>query len=509
MNRHAVLVDDRVKSNDEVRLRARRAATGLAALGVAEGDAIGLLLRNDFAFLEASLAAVHLGAYVLPFNWHLTPDEIGFIVGDAAPRVIVAHADLLALARHVIPAGTTLLSVPVGTAMREAFHLAETPCRVAPGDTAWDAWCDAQPAWDAPPRAMRGTMIYTSGTTGQPKGVRRDPATPAQQAANRALFADVYGVRDGMRAYVGGPLYHASPNAFARLAIGTGEFLATESRFDPERTLALIERERITHMVMVPTMFIRLLKLPDEVRARYDVSSLQWVTHTGAPCPREVKRAMIDWWGPVLHETYGGSEVGAAVHCGSADWLAHAGTVGRPVAGTTMRLLDDAGRDVPIGTPGEIFLRCDAYADFTYHNRPDERLKVERDGLVTCGDIGFVDAEGFLYLCDRKRDMVIVGGVNIYPAEIESVIVQHPGVRDCAVFGIPDAELGESVLAVVEPADPALTEADILRYLDGRLSRQKHPRRVEFQAALPREESGKLFKRKLRDPYWSNHGRAI
>ena len=497
MNRQAVLVDGHVRAMESIQTRARRAATALSGLGVGDGDAIGLLLRNDYAFLEASLAAVHLGAYVLPFNWHLTADEVSYILSDAVPRVLVAHADLLAAVRHVVPPGTRVVAVPGNDGS------------VGAGEVGWDDWCDAHEPWDAPPRALRGTMIYTSGTTGRPKGVRREAATPAQQSANRALFSAVYGVEDGMRAYIGGPLYHASPNAFARMAVNTGELLATDSRFDPERTLALIERERITHMVMVPAMFVRLLKLPDEMRCRYDVSSLRWVTHTGAPCPAEVKRAVIDWWGPVLHETYGGTETGAAVHCDSVEWLAHPGTVGRAMPGTTMRVLDDDGREVPAGTPGEIYLRCQAYADFTYHNRPDERRKVERDGLVTSGDVGYVDADGFLYLCDRKRDMIIVGGVNIYPAEIESVLVQHPGVRDCAVFGIPDDELGESVMAVVERADPAVTAADLLSYLDGRLARQKHPRRVEFQASLPREESGKLFKRKLRDPYWAGREKAI
>ncbi len=492
---------------EEVRLRARRAATALDALGVREGDAVGLLLRNDYAFLEASLAAVHLGAYVLPFNWHLTAGEISYILSDAAPRVLVAHADLLAAVRHVIPRHLDVVAVPVGAGLRETSRLAVVD--VAPSDVVWDAWCDAHAPWDAPPRPLHGTMIYTSGTTGRPKGVRREAATLAQQAANRALFSAVYGVEDGMRAYIGGPLYHASPNAFARMAVNIGELLATDSRFDAERTLTMIESERITHMVMVPAMFVRLLKLPSEIRGRYDVSSLRWVTHTGAPCPAEVKRAVIDWWGPVLHETYGGTETGAAVHCDSAEWLAHPGTVGRAMPGTTMRVLDDDGREVPAGTPGEVYMRCAAYADFTYHNRPDERQKVERDGLVTSGDVGYVDADGFLFLCDRKRDMIIVGGVNIYPAEIESVLVQHPGVRDCAVFGIPDDELGESVMAVVEPAGPGVTVDDILRYLDGRLARQKHPRRVEFQDALPREESGKLFKRKLRDPYWAGREKAI
>jgi len=509
MHQDAVLIDGETRSIEGVRLRARRAAAGFAAMGIGEGDAIGLLLRNDFAFLEASLAAVHLGAYVLPLNWHLTADEVGYILRDAAPQVLVAHADLLAEARAVVPPGTALLTVPTPPRMQAAFGLGDTICAPPPGDVVWDGWCDGFVPWDAPPRPMRATMIYTSGTTGRPKGVRRHPATEAEAAANRALFAEVYGVRSGMRAYVGGPLYHASPNAFARFAIGSGSLLATEARFDAERLLALIERERITHMVMVPTMFVRLLKLPEAVRQRYDVSSLEWVTHTGAPCPLEVKRALIAWWGPVLHETYGGTEVGAAVHCDSFDWLAHPGTVGRPVAGTLLRILDEAGRDVPPGTPGEIYVRCPAYADFTYHNMPEQRREVERDGLVTCGDIGYVDAAGFLYLCDRKRDMIIVGGVNTYPAEIESVLVQHPAVRDCAVFGVPDPDFGEMVMAVVEPADPDVTEDALLAFLDGRLSRQKHPRRFRFQAQLPREESGKIFKRKLRDPFWQGAQRAI
>ncbi|WP_424138310.1 acyl-CoA synthetase [Roseomonas chloroacetimidivorans] len=505
----AVLIDGASRSMCSVRHRAARAAAGLIALGVREGDAVGLLLRNDFAFLEASIAATEIGAYPLPVNWHLVPAEVEYILQDAAPRVLIAHADLLAAIRHVVPAGTPLLTVPTPEPMRAAYHLAEEAGRPASGDTEWEAWCDGFEPWPGPPRRPRATMIYTSGTTGQPKGVRREAASPEMAEANRALIASTYGVRPGMRAYIGGPLYHASPNAFGRMSVGIGDLLAMQSRFDAEGLLALIERQRLTHLVMVPAMFVRLMKLPEEVRRRYDVSSLEWVTHTGSPCPPEVKRALIAWWGPVVHELYGGTETGAAVHCNSEEWLAHPGTVGRPVPGTTLRILGEDGSEVAPGTPGEIFMRCSAYTDFTYHNLPEKRREVERDGLITCGDIGYIDEDGFLYLCDRKRDMIIVGGVNIYPAEIESALLQHPGVRDCAVFGVPDDELGESIMAIVEPAGTGLTPEELLGFLGPRIARQKHPRHIRFEAALPREESGKIFKRKLREPYWAARARAI
>ena len=281
-------------------------------------------------------------------------------------------------------------------------------------------------------------------------------------------------------------------------------------RFDPEEFLALIEKHSITQTQVVPTMFVRMLKLPQPDRTRHDLSSLRWVVHAAAPCPPQVKRGMIEWLGPVVAEYYGATESGAVVACTSEEWLAHPGTVGRPVDGARVRIYDDAGRPLPTGQVGEVYMRLDAIPDFTYHGKDAQRREIERDGLITCGDVGYLDDEGYLYPCDRKRDLVISGGVNIYPAEIEAVLIGLPGVQDCAVFGIPDDEFGESLAAIIAPMDGETpSAAEIRAGLSEHLAGYKIPRHIEFRGDLPREDSGKIFKRKLREPFWRDAGRSI
>ena len=261
---------------------------------------------------------------------------------------------------------------------------------------------------------------------------------------------------------------------------------------------------------MVPIMFNRLLKLPDEVRRKYDLSSLRFVAHAAAPCAPDVKRAMIDWWGPIINEYYGTTEIGNVTFCTAAEWLAHPGTVGSVTADADVRILDAAGREVPRSTIGHVAARIPGIGDFTYHGDDAKRRAAEKSGLITPGDIGYLDQDNFLFLCDRANDMIISGGVNIYPAEIEAQLYVMPKLADCAVFGIPDDEYGESVCAVVQPQPGAqLTEADVLSFLTGRIANYKMPRRVEFESDLPREDSGKIFKRKLRQPYWDQAGRSI
>jgi long-chain acyl-CoA synthetase len=489
-----VVIGSRRITRQQLIDRAGRAASALDKIGVNEGDAIALLIRNDPCYFEVIQAAALLGAYVVPLNWHSTAEEIAYILSDSQPRALIGHRDLVDKSSRVIPAELPTFLVDDscdGAGPTNVVHA-----------MVWTVFRDAADPWQRPARAPRGTMIYTSGTTGRPKGVRRAPMTPEQRKRNLALLREIYGVEEGMRAFVCGPLYHASPGAFARQAFQFADLIVLQENFDPEHLLRVIDEQRITHLTMVPTMFVRLLRLEPAVRDRYDISSIQWATHTGAACPPDVKRKMIEWWGPVIHETYGATETGAAVGCNSEEWLAHPGTVGRPMAGTELKIYDEAGNEVAPGGTGEIYLRTEAYSDFTYHGLPDQRAEVDRGGLVTCGDVGYLDRDGFLYICDRKRDMVISGGVNIYPAEIESVLVNCPGVRDCAVFGIPDAEFGESLVGAIEaePLSPA-TVAQIVAFLEPRLARFKIPKRFIFQDALPREVSGKIFKRKIRDQF--------
>jgi long-chain acyl-CoA synthetase len=491
--------------------RALRAASGFAALGLKPGDCVALLLRNDFAYLEASLAAMRIGAYAVPINWHCKADEVGYVLADCRAKVLVAHADLLAGVAGAVPAGVKVLTVATPPEIAAAYSLSPQVCRM-PADAAdWEVWVGGQGIWQGPALPQTSSMIYTSGTTGRPKGVRREPLTADLEARMAGYRERVYGLHPGVRTMVPGPLYHSAPNAFALRAARVAGLIVLMPRFDPEAFLALAERHHIEAMFMVPTMFVRLLKLPAEVRRRYDLSSLRFVMHAAAPCPVEVKRAAIDWLGPVVHEFYGSTESGAVTVVESREWLERPGTVGRALSGGEVRIYDDAGRRLRAGEVGEVYTRLEFLPNFTYHGLAEKRAAIEREGFITSGDMGWLDSDGYLFLCDRKRDMVISGGVNIYPAEIEAVLIGCPGVKDCAVFGVPDGEFGEALMAVVEPQPgvPAPSAAEVRAHLAQHLADYKVPRRIELRSDLPREDSGKIFKRRLRDPYWAGTGRAI
>jgi long-chain acyl-CoA synthetase len=355
-------------------------------------------------------------------------------------------------------------------------------------------------------------MIYTSGTTGMPKGVRRAPWAPEAMAARQRSMAQCFGMSPDapVRTVITGPMYHVVPNICGLTAALYDGLVVLQPRFDAEQLLALIERHGINAVHLVPTMFVRLLRLPEAVRERYDLSSLKFVCHGAAPCPPDVKRRMIDWLGPIVHEYYGATESGAVFYHDSHEALRKPGTVGRTVEGGRVEIHDAAGNALPTGEIGEIYLRLAHWPDFTYHNNDAKRREIERDGLITIGDMGYLDEDGYLFLCDRANDMVISGGVNIYPAEIEAVLIDMPGVHDCAVFGIPDEEFGESLCAYVEPLDGAPLDAGAVRaYLKERIANYKVPKVVEFSADLPREDTGKIFKRRLREPYWRDAGRNI
>ena len=507
-----VTAGERFRSWADIQANAARAAGGFAALGLSEDDSVALMLRNDFSTFEVNMAAGQLGAYAVPINWHFTPEEAGYILADCSAKVLVAHADLLAQIASGVPAGVKVLVVPTPDEIAAAYNVPEDR-REAPSDVeTWDAFMARSAANTEPPKASRGSMIYTSGTTGRPKGVRRQPSSPELQALATQEIGRYWGLvpDPSIVVLMNGPMYHSAPAGYGMTAARLGLSIVLQPRFDAEDMLRLIARHGVTHMHIVPTMFVRLLRLPDEVKRRYDVSSLRWTTHGAAPCAPAVKRQMIDWWGPVITEYYGATETGVVVWHDSAEALRKPGTVGHVVAGAVLRIVDENGKDVKQGEIGEIYVRGPHLSEFTYNNDPGKRREVALGDLVTVGDVGYQDADGNLYLCDRKRDMIISGGVNIYPAEIESVLIQMPGVRDCAVFGIPDEEFGEQICAYVEPlAGESLDAGQVRAWLAGHVARYKVPKLVEFSAALPREDSGKIFKRKLRAPYWEKAGRSI
>ncbi len=473
---------------------ALRAAGGLAALGVGAGDRVALLLRNSLEFLEASIATVPLGASAVPINWHWRGEEIAHVLTDSGAKVLVLHGDLWpAVAEHV-PAGVTPVVVGEGE---------------VPGAASWSEWMALDP-WQEAPETAPVSIIYTSGTTGKPKGVVREQSSEEKREATRELLAELFQLGEGERTLIPAPMYHTAPNVYALACALLGMDMTIMERFDAEEFLRIVQEQRVSVVQMVPTMFVRLLALGEEVRRSYDVSSLRWIVHAAAPCPPEVKRAMIDWLGPIVAEYYGGTETGPVTYCTSEDWLAHPGTVGRPLASARVKVVGEDGAELGPGESGEIYAWLDLFPDFTYEGDEGKRRSVEHEGLISVGDVGYLDAEGFLFLNDRRSDMVISGGVNIYPAEIEACLLSLDGIRDSAVFGIPDEEFGEALAAHVELDEGAsLTEEDVRAHVRAKLAGYKTPKVVVFESTLPREDSGKIFKRRLREPYWAGLERAI
>jgi len=492
----------------QIEARAGRGATALRAAGIGEDDSVALLMRNDFPFFEATVAAGRLGAYATPVNWHFTATEAGYILRDSGAKALVAHTDLYGPIASAVPPGVAVFLVRTPDELRAAYDLPGPELDYNGPEALWEDAVTRQPPLPDPPRPPRLSMIYTSGTTGNPKGVQRTAPTTEQLGQLDALRRTWWGLIPGEPSVVlmNGPMYHSAPNNYALTALRAGADIVLESRFDAEELLALIETHRITHMHIVPTMFVRLLRLPPATRARYDLSSLRHVIHGAAPCAPSVKAEMLAWWGPVIYEYYGSTEFGVATHLAPEEAIRKPGSVGRALPGVKIAIVDDARRPVPAGEVGEIFVGSESLPDFTYRGRPESRNEIDLDGLVTCGDVGRFDDEGYLFLADRKRDMVISGGVNIYPAEIEAALIGHVGVKDCAVFGVPDEEFGEAIHACVLPVDAAtgIDLAELRTYLASRLARYKIPKHFEIVVELPREDSGKLFKRKLRAAHASH-----
>ena len=501
----------------EVAARSNRLVHALRGLGLEVGDGICGMLPNGVDGLVIHLAALQGGWYYTPINWHLTGPEIGYIVADSDAKAFFLHE------RYAVEGARG--ADEAGLDQRRRFFVGRAGVQ---GFRPYEDLVAGHP--DTPPdgRTSGITMHYTSGTTGRPKGVRRSLAglDPDDSGELNTLLPAMFGVTPGRpnAHLVTSPSYHTAVSQFGGAHLHMGHTLVFMDKWDAEASLRLIERHRITSTHMVPTHFKRLLALPDEVRRAYDVSSMKWAIHAAAPCPIPIKRAMLDWWGDCVWEYYAATEGGGTI-AGPSDWRAHPGTVGKPWPISEVMVVDDDGNEVPPGTPGTIYMKMGAIR-FEYKGdkakteagrlRPEVRPGQEPGGggdFFTVGDIGYLTEDGFLFLSDRKADMIISGGANIYPAEIENEILVHPKVADVAVFGIPDDEWGEQIKAVVEPAagvlpGPELT-AEILAFLDGRLARMMYPKSIDYIDRMPREPNGKLLKRKLRDPYWKDRERAI
>ncbi|MCG2581103.1 MAG: AMP-binding protein [Marinobacter sp.] len=504
-----IVCGSRHLTHEEFQYNIRQAANGFKRMGVQPGDCVGIFMRNDIPFLTANHAANYVGAYGVPINWHLAGEELEYILKDCGARVMVIHADLWRRIHQAIPRDVQCLVVETPEDIRAAFDLDQDLCTVPEGETDWQSWLGAEEPIAEPAETGPSSMLYTSGTTGHPKGVRRVTLDKEGAAQMRDFRSRVYGCAPGARCMVPGPLYHSAPNGYSMQASKISDLLVIVPRFDAEGVLQLIEEYKLTAGIMVPIMFIRMLKLPEAVRNQYDLSSLEFIIHAAAPCPADVKRRMIEWFGPVINEFYGSTESSAVVACNSEQALAKPGSVGKTVPEAEIRILDEGGNCLPPNTVGEIYSRF-PLLDFTYHGKPEARAEIDRDGFITSGDMGYLDEDGFLFIADRVKDMVISGGVNIYPAEIESVLHNYPGIKDCAVFGIPDEEFGESVMAVVEAEGAnGICVDEVKVYLREHLAGFKVPKTIEIGSDLPREDSGKIFKRRLRDKYWQQVGRKI
>ncbi|GHH42375.1 AMP-binding protein [Streptomyces candidus] len=508
---------------DQLERRADKLAGGLRELGLRAGDVVAVLLRNDPVYVDIMLACRLGGFQFCPLNWHFTPSELAHIVEDCGAEAVIGHADLLEAARTALPGALTVLAVPHGGSGASGDGtggraLSQEGGGALPHDQGqalpyglgqalpYESWLEQQEPYRGPLVSPGGHMVYTSGTTGRPKGVVRTPVPVAEIDAFRtrmlAVIEQVYGLRAGCRALMTAPLYHSAPSMYAQYGALVADLLVIAPRFDAEQTLALVERHRIDSLYCVPTMYVRLLKLPREVRERYDLSSLRFVGSTGAPCAPEVKKALIDWLGPIVHETYASSETGYITLIDSAEALARPGSVGRPLGDAQIRVVGDDGKECAPGEAGILYVRQPAHTDFTYRGRPEAREEVGLDGLVSVGDIGYLDEDGYLYVCDRAVDMVISGGVNIYPAEIEAALLTLPGVLDCAVFGVPDPEFGERLHALVLPEPGAAPDPAQLRdALRATLAGFKIPRGIDLVTDLPRDPNGKLAKHRIRSRY--------
>jgi acyl-CoA synthetase (AMP-forming)/AMP-acid ligase II len=476
----------------ELEERSNRLAQLFRSRGLEAGAHLAVLLENSPEYFEVVWAGLRAGLYVTPINWHLGPEEAGYIIEDCGADALVTSSAFAQLVGQLEPyLGKVRISLAIGDGVA--------------GCEAYENAVAGQPPEPIADESEGAYMFYSSGTTGRPKGIK-PPLLGLPFGSGSMLepmLTHLYGVDDTAVYLCPAPLYHAAPIGWSIAVQRLGGTVVVMERFDAEDALALIERERVTHAQFVPTHFVRMLKLPADVRAKYDVSSLRTVVHAAAPCPVEVKQQMLDWLGPKIYEYYSGSEGSGFCAIGPDEWMAHPGSVGRPVLGT-VHIVGEDGIELPAGDIGQIWF--ESPAQFEYHNDPAKTAEAfDEHGWSTLGDVGYVDADGYVYLTDRVSHMIISGGVNIYPQEIENALVLHPAVTDVAVIGVPDAEMGESVKAVVQLADPSAASDELANELIGycraRLAGFKCPRSVDFVDELPRLPTGKLLKRVLRERY--------
>ena len=485
---------------------AQRAVAGLQALGIKENDAVAVILRNDIPYFIIHEASHYLGFDVVPVNWHLKPAEVDFILADCRARAVIVHADLLTEELMEVVKGSPVIVVNPPAEILQCYGAKSGKYTRGPGFMDWNNWIEESRPPAALDKNFRPPLFYTSGSSGRPKAVLRNNVTPGIAARIGARTRYAWGFdQTPIRSVMIGPLYHSAPNGYANMVLQSGGTLVLAARFNAEGLLAMIEQYEITHLHLVPTMFVRLLDLPDSARNRYRLDSLVHVTHGAAPCPADVKKSMIDWWGNVIYEYYAMTETGIITCCSADEWLEHEGTVGRAAPGVEIEIRDEDGNSRSPLDEGVICTKHEGTHCISYLNNDEGNADLQQNGFLVTGDIGYLDEEGFLYVSSRQSDMVISGGVNIYPAEIEAELIAMENVTDCVVFGIPDAEFGERLVAVIEKRGVADGEV-IAAHLLSRLANYKVPRVYEFVDHLPREDSGKVKKQLIKQDYLAKYG---
>jgi long-chain acyl-CoA synthetase len=490
-------------SRGELLAECNRIAHGLRELGLEKGDTVAAILPNCAEFVALNLAVTQIGMYLVPINWHLAVPEVAYVLDDSGAKVFVTHESSAGIASGA------LQHAKIDAA--DCFAIG-----AADGFRPWDELVAGQPDTLPPDRVAGSVVFYTSGTTGKPKAVirRSGEIDPETMADNVTMVLAMFGIEpehDNVH-FCGSPLYHTGVTTWVSNSLHFGHAVVLVDKWDAEGMLQAIDRYKVTTSHMVPTQFSRLLKLPAEVRERYDVSSARHMIHAAAPCPPDVKRAMIDWWGMSIWEYYAATEGGGTL-VGPEEWLDNPGTVGKAWPTADIKILDDDGREVPTGEQGTVYMLMSDVSRFEYKGDKEKTEKDRVGDYFTAGDAGYLDEEGYLFLCDRKIDMIISGGANIYPAEIENTLILHPKVADCCVFGIPNEDWGEEIKAVVQPmkgvaASEELT-AEILDFCGERLAKMKIPRSFDYVDELPRDPNGKLYKRRLRAPYWEGQARQV
>ncbi len=477
----------------ELEARANQGAQLFRSLGLERGDHIAILLENHVRFFQLCWAAQRAGLYYTAISWRLQQEEVEYIVDNCEAKVFITSHERRAVVAPLVDKTPNVIARYMIDGTIDGFE-------------AWETAIAAMPETPIADQSEGQAMLYSSGTTGYPKGVKKPlPEEAYGEGAEINLMAALYGATEDSIYLSPAPLYHAAPLAFTMGLIRHGVQVIVMEHFEAELALQYIQDYRVTHSQWVPTMFVRMLKLPDEVRLKYDVSSLQCAIHAAAPCPIPVKEQMIEWWGPIIYEYYAGTEGNGFVQLNSEEWLAHKGSVGKPLT-CEIHICDEEGNEVPVGEAGTIYMA--GGGEFEYYKDDDKTAGSRHpQGWTTLGDVGYLDEDGYLYLTDRKHFMIISGGVNIYPQEAENVLITHDAVMDVAVFGVPNDEFGEEVKAVVQPKDMADATPELaielMDYCRSKLSHIKCPRSVDFREELPRHPTGKLYKRLLKDEYWA------